>query len=293
MNKNLCTATGNSLCVFITVSHNRPEKTIESLLSLIDSIKISNISAYKVILFDHSDNEDTSNLVKNRSLDVKIVKGSSDLYWSLSMHYAIKHVKLYYSSAKSLVVFNDDVVFNKDAVENLTNSFVFNDNCVLVGTVIDKYTRGVSYGGLIKREGVLGDLSFKHASLGVVTSCDTLNMNMALIPFKIIKKYGNIDPFYFHSLGDVDYGLMLKRNNVRILSLSKHVGFCSRNNIDNTWKDSSLNRFHRLKLMQGRKGLNYKQRYYFYKKNGNFFWFFLSLLPYAYVFLTNGGYHKK
>ena len=68
-------------------------------------------------------------------------------------------------------------------------------------------------------------------------------------------------------MGDFDYGMMLKHNGFGIHVSKEYAGYCSNNPTANTWGDTSLGRWERIKKKENTKGLPAGEWFYFLRKN--------------------------
>ena len=100
--------------------------------------------------------------------------------------------------------------------------------------------------------------------------CDTFNCNCVLLPDGVIRKVGNFDPMYRHSLADLDYGFKIRRAGYKIFISESYVGVCNRNSSKNSWRDTSLTRLERIRKKESIKGSPFKQWFYFMNKNFGF-----------------------
>jgi GT2 family glycosyltransferase len=66
---------------------------------------------------------------------------------------------------------------------------------------------------------------------------------------------GGIDARLRHGYADQDYGLRAGRYGFRSVLAPAHVGLCSANPAEATWRDAGLRRWHRLRLLFGPKGI--------------------------------------
>lgn len=98
---------------------------------------------------------------------------------------------------------------------------------------------------------------------------DTFNANCVLIPTELFVKTGNMDKVYNHSLGDFDYGYMLRKKGGRIYVSDEYVGICPFNSNKGTWEDKSLKRSERFKKKESIKGVPFGEFFHYLLKNYN------------------------
>lgn len=229
---------------------------------------------------------------------INVIEGNGSLFWNGGMHKGLAFVleaakenveesvssKEFENTNDSVTQFiktsdyvmlvNDDVDFETSAVSEMLH--ISDNENVVVGTV--KSNNGtVSYGGVH----FLSKYFVKYLIMDIDDNykCDTFNANAVLIPMKIIKKAGNIDETYGHSLGDFDYGLRISKLGYNILKTNFYVGSCEDNDLKGTWRDTSLSITERLKKKESKKGLPFKDWWHFVYKN-------FGLLPAIYHSMT-------
>ena len=98
---------------------------------------------------------------------------------------------------------------------------------------------------------------------------DTFNANCVLIPTDLFIKTGTMDKVYNHSLGDFDYGYMLRRNGGRIYVSDEYVGICPFNSDEGTWNDTGLSIRERIKKKESIKGVPFGEFFHYLLKNYN------------------------
>lgn len=269
--------------VVMLTCFNRKDKTEKCINTIIE-----NSSDHELIFIvsDASSTDGTIEMLKNKkkNIDIRIINCSNDTYYSKGMRKSIEYL-FYNKDLKPdyVLLVNDDVEFKKGFLNSIIDKSK-NKNSIIVGATCNE--NGIlSYGGIK----YLNKNSIKYRKIDINENdeiCDTFNANCVLIPYVFMKKVGNIDINYNHGLGDFDYGLSFKRNNIKIFSSDNYVGICNNNSIKNTWNDSSLSMFTRITLKENIKGAPFRQWFYFLKKNfGILIAIRSSITPYIRIFL--------
>lgn len=240
---------------------NRKEKTMNSIIKL--RTGNPNIQFHFIVADDNS--KDGTAEALNELLNVQVLKGNGSLFYSGGMRLAIDAALCQNESFDYCMLFNDDVDFYAESIEDLLRR-AENRNCIWVGPTCD--TEGnLSYGGVQKNSAWRPSFRIVIADNENGKQCDTFNANCVLIPWRIFEKIGNMDSAYSHSLGDFDYGFSAKRLGIDIRVSDKFVGICCDNPIAGGWRDTSLSRKQRLKLKESPKGLPQKEWFHYLKKN--------------------------
>jgi len=66
---------------------------------------------------------------------------------------------------------------------------------------------------------------------GMMQAIKNLNGNVVLVPRKIFLQLGNLDPYFHHDLGDVDYGLRAIKAGIGVFSTRVSIASGTKNSI--------------------------------------------------------------
>lgn len=243
---------------------NRKDKTVNSIKTLIKGN--ANVNFHFIVVDDASTDGTKESL--EEFTQVTIVEGNRHLYYSGGMRLAIKHALEQLDEYDYCLLFNDDVNFEKQAIEKMLAYGTGKE--IIVGSTCDAEGK-LSYGGVIKKSKFRPNFDIIDGTSNRGKSCDTFNANCVLIPWNIFKKLGNLDPNYSHSLGDFDYGFRASKQGIPIWVCDFFVGECPDNPVKDSWRDTSLSRKKRWELKEDCKGLPTKEWFYYLRKNYSFF----------------------
>lgn len=248
MQKNIC-------CLF--TCFNRKDKTISTIKTLMNQYNNINF-----VIVDDKSTDGTYESIKDID-NITIIRTKGNCYYTKSMRIGMNYIRKNNIIFDYLLLINDDVLFYDDIINKLLR-FNNNNNCVIIGSTIDDDNK-LSYGGILYNKNCT--YNFERVGADYKYDVDTFNCNCVLIPYKVFINNEIIDKHYSHGFGDFDYGLQLKKNNVKLLMFDKYVGVCNRNDIRGTYLDNSLSLIKRLRLKHHPKGLPFKEYFYFCKKN--------------------------
>lgn len=286
---------------------NRKEKTVSALKSIIEGNPSLDFSF--IITDDASTDGTASALSQFENVTVVSGNGNSfytggmrlaiakafEKYVSLSKEEALNHEDSFYPDYALL--FNDDVEFVSGAIEDLVSRFTA-DNQVWVGPAAENDGKTLAYGGVVRKSNFkpkfwivdalgrtasdkIGEESVSAEVIGsrkglltwsderVACKVDTFNANCVLIPWDLFIKTGNMDKVYNHSLGDFDYGYMLRRKGAELYVSDRFVGICPNNSIEGGWRDPKLSRKERFRKKESIKGVPFKEFFHYLLKNYN------------------------
>ena len=199
----------NKIAAILTC-HNRKEKTLACLHSL-----FSIISTIDVFLVDDGSTDGTSTEVIKLYPQVKIIKGSGNLFWSRGMYTAWKEAVKY--DYDYFLWLNDDVELYPFFFEELMEcNKQEGGNCIITGLIEDFDKTRTLYGGSDKKKTLL-------QANGQPQKVIHLNGNVVLIPKSVVDKIGIMDSKLHHDLGDVDYGLTAIENGINVYTTRRPV----------------------------------------------------------------------
>lgn len=208
------------IAILITV-HNRKDVTVQSLHSLFQSLEKSN-NEFIVYLVDDGSTDGTDVIVSQLFPQVRIIKGTGDLYWGGGMNLAWM-TALNDKQYDGFIWINDDSILYESAIEELLKPYlVLSYSVIVVGAFNSKLTGKVTYSGKVKETG-----DFVEPN-GTYQEIKFMNGNLVFIPYEIVKKIGIIDSFFRHGIGDYDYGLRTIKAGFKLLLTSCYVGSCER-----------------------------------------------------------------
>lgn len=265
---------------------NRFDLTCKSLESLHNQRNQGKLFNFKHFLVDDKSSDGTYEKVKNLYPNVTLIRGSGNLYWAGGMRLGWSFISKS-TNFDYLFVYNDDVIFNLNAITLLLKSLdnqnkIRQNNVILIGDIEDPISKKINYGGLV-RNSIFNPLSFKidDRYSDQLLDIKTINMNGCLIGKRVLKKFGFLDKNFTHGGADFEYGLRVGKNkNFFVLRLSKVIGQCKRNDIIPL--NGSL--VEKWKTLNSPKFQPMRQRVKFYKKYGGIFWVIYCFRYYLKIF---------
>ena len=229
----------NQIAALLTC-HNRKEKTLNCLYSL-----LSIISNIDVFLVDDGSTDGTSTEVTKYYPQVKIIKGSGNLFWSRGMYTAWKEAMKY--DYEYFLWLNDDVELYPYFLEELLECNKQNgDNCIITGLIENFEKTTILYGGSDENKTLI-------QANGLPQKVTHMNGNVVLVPKSVVDEIGIMDPKLHHDLGDVDYGLTAIENGINIYTTRRPIAAGYSNDFCRVrkWGVSLRQRFKKLKSPLG------------------------------------------
>lgn len=262
---------------------NRKEKTTTCIRTL---TKLNPNINFSFIVVDDASTDGTAEAIKDMGLDAKIIIGTGNLFWCGGMRVGIEN---YLNSNPSdedyCLLVNDDVRFYDRSIETMFKRLHDRRDTVIVGATCNdngEFTYGLKCREKWYKKNITKRIEpSEHEIVG-----ETFNANCVLIRNEILKKVGNIDKVYTHSLGDYDLGFAMTKNGYKLISSSDYIGVCNGNPSMGTWTDTSLSRKERLRKKESPKGSPAKEWWHFLIKNfGVLSALKYSVIPYIRIIL--------
>jgi GT2 family glycosyltransferase len=185
-----------------------------------------------------------------------------------------------------LLWLNDDVVLDPDAVKRLLATYAAlcaerQPLSIVAGSTRDPQTGATTYGA-VRRTSPLRPMSFALVEpTDTPQRCDTMNGNVVLIPRSVYSVVGNIDEKFTHGMGDYDYGLRARSAGCQVFLAPDRFGDCKGNPIAGTFRDATLSRRERLRLVASPKGIPIAEWVAMCRRHSGPLWPASALSPYV------------
>ena len=255
----------------IITCFNRKTQTLACLEKL---FQINN--EIEVFLVDDGSIDGTSEAVSYKYPGVILISGDGNLFWNRGMHLAwqeaSKRIYDYY------LWLNDDVILLKNVFEELFYCSEINNNTAIISGIIQSNDGEIIYGGTHNKKLIEPN--------GLLNPIENLNGNIVLVPKFVFDKIGNLDPYFHHDLGDVEYGWRAIKNDIKVLTTRIVIGIGVKNDFCRIRKNNT-SFMKRIKYLYSPLGSNPFINFYFKKKKFGFipallyffFLHFINLIP--------------
>lgn len=273
------------IAVLMTTYNRRDytQKCIETLINGNPDID------FRFVITDDCSSDGTKEFLAERLGDkVHLITGTGSLFWNggmrVSMGYALNALSSDVNAFEYALLVNDDVEFYDMAVEKMIKRLESAGASAIAGAT--KNSEGeMTYGCVLKTSKHFAKFELLKPS-EEVKQADTFNCNCVLIKSDVFFDVGMLDKNYRHSMGDYDYGMMIRKKGYIIINGEDYAGQCSDNDISGSWRDTSLTRKERIRKKESPKGLPADDWFYFVKKNyGLFPAIYHSVTPYIRILI--------
>lgn len=258
------------IAVLLTV-YNRKEKTLRCL-ELVNRQLMSDDMNIDIYLTEDNCTDGTPEAIRAQHPEVHLIHGDGSLFWNRGMYAAWKEASN--ANYDFYLWLNDDTFIIDDCVLRLIEeSKRYGDKSIIVGSTcaIDN-PKEITYGGW-QNEKLITDITSPQW-------CDKINGNIVLIPKYVYNKLGTNDPYFRHSLGDMDYGLRARKNNVLCHTGIGIYGKCDLHEHPTIWKDASKPFLKRYRNFISPLGNNPFEFFYFKRKH-------YGTIPACLTFISN------
>ncbi len=245
----------------ILTSYNRCTKTLNCLSKLYEQLLPVDYVLDAYLVIDGSTDQ-TEESVIDRFPQVHIIKGDGTLFWNRGMHLAWD-VASKSDKYNFTLWLNDDTELILGALSLLIRIAESKSNkAIIVGATCSyKDEQLTTYGGRKNNRGyTLIDVN------GEIQECETFNGNCVLIPQVYFTTLGNLDYYFRHSFGDIEYGLRATASDIAIFIAPKHIGYCERNEGVPAFLSPRLSLVKRLKSLYSPLGFNPLEAFYLSRK---------------------------
>ena len=238
---------------------NRKEKTLSALKNVYIAKESHPELSLAIYLTDDGSTDGTSDAVKKKFPEVKILQGNGDLYWAGGMRnsWDVALKKDY----DAFLLLNDDT----DVFKNVFQELIFtHKEClrsykrsgVYIGSTKDSQSGAFTYGGASFENRYLFKFKFLHPN-GKVQYCELGNANIMLVTKEVVEEIGQLSKGYRHGIADYDYTLKALKKEIPILVAPNYCGTCSHDHVDiyQSLPEKSFNE--RLKLLIHPLGLDF------------------------------------
>lgn len=275
---------GSMGLVACLTSHNRCASTMACLRHLSVAAAKAGIRV-RAVLADDGSTDGTASHVAEHFDWVTVVRGDGSLFWNRGMHLAMQHA-IEAGGHDPLLWLNDDTLLHEDALQRLlaasqTLQQQAGQPGIVVGATADAQTGRLTYSGCVVKSRWRAFAFNKVFSEHALVRCDTMNGNVVWLPREVVRRVGNLDPVFEHSMGDLDYGLRARRAGVPIAVAPGFAGTCSANPIAGSFMDHSLPLRRRWQLFINRKVLPPASWRHMTRKHGGLLWPLHFVWPYA------------
>ncbi len=243
-----------TIAVLLTC-HNRRDKTVQCLTAFYAQAGLGEFYTIEVFLVDDASTDGTGEAIKNQFPLVNIILGNGNLFWNRGMHLAWKTA----SATKDFDYYlwlNDDTFLYENAINNMLEVAEETQNqAAICGSTFSLESKKISYGGNSKE----GSLLIPNGGLQETYS---FNGNVVLIPNFVSNKVGILDPRFPHAIGDYEYALRIRKNNLKSFIAKDFVGSCEGNEKLPNWCSPSFSLIKRTQSLYSPLGNSHP--YYFF-----------------------------
>lgn len=266
----------------VMCTYNRKALTERCICQINEAVKRQSNIQCKIYVCDDRSTDGTAAMLQEKFQNVVLLNGTGKLFWCKSMHLAMQEASK--QGYDFYLMVNDDTDFKDNVLVTMFDSFQkAGKSCGIVGSMC--YNNICTYGGRTFDKQLI-------QPNGELQRCYWSNWNCFLIDCEVIKKVGIIDGKYQHACGDYDYSYRMIKAGFPIFVATDYVGEVPRNSYEGTYRDKTLTRKKRLRLLFSPKGapiysyFRYHIRVFGFRNLPKYVYGYLSMI--GYIFLGKG-----
>lgn len=212
-----------SVAVLMT-AHNRCAETVLSAQAIL--AQAGSDVEVDVFLTDDGSTDGTAAAVSALGPRVHVIQGDGYLFWAAGM--ALSERAAMRANPDYLLWLNDDTVVDEGALGTLLSVAAEEPGAIVVGATRDPLSGEPTYGARIRTSTWHPQRFVRLPVRDTVSSADTFNGNLVLVPIEARRRVGPIDDLFPHAYADDDYGLRASAVGVRILQAPGTLATCRR-----------------------------------------------------------------
>ena len=225
------------IAVLIAV-FNRVAVTLAGLDAFFAAVAQHGGTEFEVFLVDDASPDGTAAAVRERFPQVHVFDGTGSLWWNGGMCVAYRKALEAPIEFDGYLMFNDDVVLYRNAIEDLIAAYVsLNRTGQAAVTAPMCTTRGApSFVGKSKdplhnpvRHPFAPELLMNVLPDGTLQRVDTFHGNCVLIPATVMHTVGGPDPRFTQMYADTDLGLAIGKRGCANYLMPAFLGICEPN----------------------------------------------------------------
>lgn len=245
------------IAVLITV-FNRKEKTLHCLDNLYKASIPKDVS-FDVYLTNDGSTDGSEYDIKQQFPQVNILQGNGKLYWNRGMINSWKEAVAKENYDFYLWLNNDSYLFENALIELMDCSTLKEHKCIICSFLCSEFDPNkMTYGGLFNEKYVYPN--------GEIQEVEMMNGNVVLIPKHVYSKIGTSDPIFPHAIGDFDYGLRAKKENIKTYSTRIFIATCEKNPSLPLWCLPNVSLKNRFKSLYSPLGSSHPSYFFIYEK---------------------------
>lgn len=218
------------VAILITV-FNRKDKTQECLQLIKRQQGITHIDA-NIYIIDGGSTDGTAEMIESNYPDVhfKVIDG---VYWNRGMWHAWDWASSIQDYDYYLWLNDDTFIYDYCIISLLRTAKIKKNQAIVVGATVDSKTqKTITYGGRVGKGLVIPN--------GIPCKVERFNGNIVLVPNYVFRAIGNLDYYFTHSKGDIDYGKRAIKAGIEIWQADEALGICDVHPRIDKWCDPEI-----------------------------------------------------
>lgn len=191
---------------------------IQSTERFLASLKRQSYKDYKVVIINDGSTDNTELYLNNFYPEVKIVRGSGNLFWGGAINLGLDYIEGLLSKDDILAFANNDIEFEEYTIENILHYYLCNKNAAYHPVTVNKDWICESSGSIVMNWiFFISRHPYRYNSYGRIKGSKPERVDFATARFllfnpEVLKYVNRIDTKNFpHYGGDNDFSISLKK----------------------------------------------------------------------------------
>jgi N-acetylglucosaminyl-diphospho-decaprenol L-rhamnosyltransferase len=209
---------------------------IELTKNCINSLRLQTIyNEISIIVVDDNSTDGTSEWLTNECSDVKVLRGTGQLFWGGAVHYGIEYILKKGNLGDYILLVNNDVELEYNTLELLKNHVILNERRVITSALtVNQFDRStiIKSGTVVKNwflnitNHLFVGEKLESIRLEQARVADFLTARCLLHPIEVFWQAGNYDAESFiHYGGDDEFSMRVKKYGIKTYLLPSAIVF--------------------------------------------------------------------
>ncbi len=199
---------------------------LSSTKKFLTSLSRQSYPFIQTIIIDDGSSDGSSNYIKKKYPQVKILQGDGNLWWTGSIYWGVKESLKYAKVEDFILTINNDCTFDKNFVDMLVRTSIEHNRAIVGSLILGNkstskiYDAGIQIDWSKGRLIPLGPTSINDLpnDKNVQDQIDTISTKGTIYPIEVFHKIGNFDKKHLpHYISDYEFACRAKAHGFKLI----------------------------------------------------------------------------